>query len=401
MQPVALSRDIHWIGVNDENTRLFEGLWLIEEEGVSYNAYLINDEKPTLIDLVKEFKTEEYLTALRELIDPSSIAYLVLNHLEPDHSGALTALQQIAPNAILLCTEKARPMLESFFGITRNVRAVTDGETINLGKHSLRFITSPMVHWPETMLTFEEQTGTLFSCDAFGGYGKLEHGIFDDQYPDKTFFENQALRYYANIVASFSKPVLNAAAKLAGLQIKTVAPSHGLVWHADPARIISLYTEWAGYAKKPRPGVTILHGSMYGNTAQMLDAVISGVRETGIQPATHDVTNEHFSNILPSIWINQGVIIGAPTYEGQLFPTTAELLELCYLKRYYNRTTSYYGSYGWGGGATRYLTAQLERLQWKLSASLEFPGKPTSANLQAGRDLGRALAQTVLSQQSD
>lgn len=395
MQPVALSRDIHWIGVNDERTRLFEGLWLIEQEGISYNAYLIKDEKTTLIDLVKEFKIEEYFTALRRLVDPASIAYVVLNHLEPDHSGALAALQTIAPNATLLCTEKARSMLESFFGITHNIQAVTDGETISLGSHTLRFITAPMVHWPETMLTFEEQTATLFSCDAFGGYGKLEHGIFDDLYLDKSFYETQALRYYANIVASFSKPVLNAAAKLAGLSIKTVAPSHGLVWRADPDRIISLYAEWAGCAKTPHAGVTIVHGSMYGYTAQMLESVITGVREAGLQPQVHDLVNEHFSYILPSLWLNQGIIIGAPTYEGQLFPTAAELLELCFLKRYYNRTAAYYGSYGWGGGATRYLTAQLERLQWKLTASLEFPGKPTNQNLESARALGRDLARTV------
>lgn len=396
MKPVEITQDIHWIGVNDEKTELFEGLWPIKDEGISYNSYLIKAGKTALIDLCKDIYQEEYLAELKTLVDPASIDYLVVNHMEPDHSGAMRAFLELAPQAVILCTHKAIKMMEDFFGITENIHAIEDGETLDLGGHKLQFATVPMVHWPETMVTFDQTSGVLFSCDAFGGYGRLMDGIFDDDYGDISFFEKESLRYYANIVAAFSKPVLNAGEKLAGLKIKIVAPSHGLVWRKNPVHIIDLYLKWSGYGKgQAENKVTLMFGSMYGNTANAAEAITRGLRASGVEYETFDVRNTHISYILPSIWISQGIAIGAPTYEGSLFPGMAQALLMAEFKRMFNKDAVYFGSYGWGGGAQRYLGAQLERLKWNLVESLEFAGGPTSEELAQLTDLGMSFGKRV------
>jgi flavorubredoxin len=378
MKPIQIKPDIYWIGVNDTSTRLFEGLWLIEEEGISYNSYLVKDEKTALIDLCKEVFQEEYLEDLSSLVDLKSIDYLVVNHMEPDHSGALQAFHARAPQATILATQKAVEMLKEFAGITDNVQVISDGDRLSLGEKELVFRTAPMVHWPETMVTFETTSGVVFPCDAFGGYGILSDGIFDDDYTDLSMFEREALRYFANIVAAFSKPVLNAAEKLADLPIQIVAPSHGLVWRKSPQRIIDLYLKWSGYSKgKAEKAVTILHGSMYGNTAAVLPAIEAGLVEAGMPYSAHDITTTHISYILPDLWQNQGVLIGAPTYEGSIFPTMASVLQMAEYKRIFHKDAAYFGSYGWGGGATRYLRTTCDQLKWNLHDEFEFMGKPS------------------------
>jgi len=398
MKPVEITQGIHWIGVNDEKTELFEGLWPIKDEGISYNSYLVRGEKNALIDLCKDIYQEEYLGELMALVDPAKIDYLVVNHMEPDHSGAMRAFLELAPQAKILCTQKAVKMLVDFFGITENIHAVEDGETLDLGGHVLQFTTIPMVHWPETMVTFDQTTGVLFSCDAFGGYGKLIDGIFDDDYADISFFEKESLRYYANIVAAFSKPVLNAGEKLAGAEIKIVAPSHGLVWRKDPAHIVDLYMKWSEYGKgKAEKKVALIHGTMYGNTSRVAEAIAEGLRSTGVGFETFDVRLTHTSYILPAIWTSQGVAIGAPTYEGSLFPGMAQTLLMAEFKRMFYKDAIYFGSYGWGGGAQRYLSAQLERLKWHLGDTLEFSGEPKPADLSQAKALGMNFGAKILS----
>jgi anaerobic nitric oxide reductase flavorubredoxin len=384
MTPVEISKQIFCIPINDRKTRLFEGLWPIEKEGISYNSYLIRDQQTVLIDLCKDIFQKDYLSMLTNLVDPASISYLVVNHMEPDHSGALRAFREIAPQAVILATQKAVKMLDDFFGITENVRAVADGEEISLGCRKLRFISAPMVHWPEPMLTYETESATLFSCDAFGGYGIPTQGIFDDENAaEMSYFEQESLRYFANIVAAFSKPVLNAGEKLAGLSVKVVAPSHGLVWRSHPEHIIELYLKWSGYSQGlAEKHVALLHGSMYGNTNKMVSPVLEGLKASGVPVVSHDVTTTPVSYILPSLWVSQGIVIGAPTYEGSLFPTMALVLHMAEVKRIFNRHALYFGSYGWGGGATRFLKSQFETLKWQLTDTLEFPGQPSDAHLK-------------------
>ncbi|HEQ71978.1 MAG TPA: MBL fold metallo-hydrolase, partial [Spirochaetia bacterium] len=263
MAPVLIKDDIYWIGVNDRTTDLFEGIWPITKEGVSYNSYLINDKKKAVIDLAKAFKSDSFFDQIDQVASLETIDYLVINHMEPDHTGIINTFRKINPRVEILTTAKAKTMLRDFYRITENIREVADGEEISLGDHTLKFVHIPFVHWPETMVTYDVTSQVLFSCDAFGGYGALRGAIFDDECTDAPFYEKEALRYYVNIVAKFSGPVLKAIDKLADVPIQVVAPSHGLVFRKNPGRIIELYRKWAGYATGPREkAVTLVYGSM-------------------------------------------------------------------------------------------------------------------------------------------
>jgi len=388
--------DIFWIGVNDRTTDLFEGLWPIVQEGVSYNSFLVMDEKRAVIDLAKSIKADEYFAQLEEITDIAKIDYIVINHMEPDHTGLLRLLRQIAPQAEILGSAKTKDMLAGFFSLTDRVRVVGDGDTLSLGKRTLKFFSTPFVHWPETIMTYETTQRILFSCDAFGGYGALKGGIFDDECGELDFYEKEALRYYANIVANYSSRVLEAIAKLAGVPVDIVAPSHGLIWRREPQRIIQDYKKWAEYASgKAEPGITLVYGSMYGHTERMMNAVAQGISRAGVALEIFDAARTHASYILTSLWSKSGVVIGAPTYEVRLFPPVAEVLNTAVHKRILNRKAAFFGSYGWSGGALRELKKIIEPAKWDLRESLEFIGRPGAEDLKKGEEFGRRFAEFI------
>jgi len=396
MPPIEIKPGIYWIGVNDRTTDLFEGMWPITQEGVSYNTYLISDEKTAIVDLTKALKTDEFLDQIHQVTDVSQLDYIIINHMEPDHSGVLRTLRQIAPQTTILGTEKACAMLESFYGITEGVQVIQDGDTLSLGQHTLRFVYTPFVHWPETMMTYETTEHILFSCDAFGSYGALRGAIFDDECVDSEFYKREALRYYVNIVAIFSKPVLQAIAKLADVPVSVIAPSHGLIWRQDPQHIVELYRQWAEYATGPtEAGITLIYGSMYGNTEKMMNAVARGVSRERVSLSIFDVTHTHVSYILPSLWTQRGVMVGAPTYEGSLFPPMVQVLDVVAHKRIRNKKVARFGSYGWSGGAQRHLERLIEPLKWELVESFEFIGGPTQADLEHGEEFGARFARLI------
>jgi len=287
-------------------------------------------------------------------------------------------------------------MLKSFYGISEGVQVVQDGDTLSLGHHTLRFVYTPFVHWPETMMTYEVSERILFSCDAFGSYGALRGAIFDDECIDLNFYKREALRYYVNIVAVFSKPVLQAIAKLADVPVSVIAPSHGLIWRQDPQHIVNLYKQWAEYATGPTEiGITLLYGSMYGNTEAMMNAVARGVSREGVPLSIFDVTRTHASYILPALWTQRGVMVGAPTYEGSLFPPMAQVLDMAAHKRIRNKQVARFGSYGWGGGAQRDFERIIEPLKWELVESFEFMGGPTEEDLKHGEEFGARFARLI------
>ncbi|MFC1569102.1 FprA family A-type flavoprotein [bacterium] len=396
MPAVEIRPDVYWIGVNDRTTDLFEGLWPISKEGVSYNAYLINDKKKAIVDLAKAFKSDEFIDQISSIIDIQSLDYIIINHMEPDHSGILKMLRKLAPNAKILCSEKAVHMLEAFYGIKENIHVVQDGETLSLGKHELQFFMTPFVHWPETMMTYENSQNILFSCDAFGGYGAFAGNIFDNTCKNPEFYKKEALRYYVNIVAKFSTPVLKAIDKLANIEIKVIAPSHGLIWRKHPERIIELYKTWASYAQgESESGIALIYGSMYGNTEKMMNAVAQGISMTGIPVEIFDAARIHVSYLLPALWIYKGVMIGAPTYEGNLFPPVENVLKKAILKRIVGKHAAYFGSYGWSGGALRSLSKLIESLKWSLQGQLDFCGEPNDSLLKQGEAFGTQFAQLV------
>ncbi|MGA2142121.1 MAG: FprA family A-type flavoprotein [Brevinematales bacterium] len=396
MAAVELKHDIYWIGVNDRTTDLFEGIWPISKEGVSYNSYLINDEKKVIIDLAKSLKSDSYFDQIDQILDLSQLDYVVINHMEPDHTGVIHLLRKLAPDITILCTPKAKKMLGDFYQLSMNIHEVEDGEELNIGEKTLKFIYAPFVHWPETMFTYEKSEKVLFTCDAFGGFGALNGPIFDDENIDIDFYQKESLRYFVNIVSKFTRPVLNAIEKVKDLPVDIIAPSHGLVWRKNPGLIVELYKKWSEYAFNPsEAGITLIYGSMYGNTEVMMNAVAQGIAREGVPVSIFDAARTHPSYILPSLWTQKGVLIGAPTYEASLFPPIAQVLEIAALKRVMNKKTAMFGSYGWSKGALAEIRKIIEPLKWEMEMTYEFQGGPDKEMLKRGEEFGAEFARLV------
>lgn len=391
MGPIEIRAGIYWVGVNDRTTDLFEGLWPLPH-GVSYNAYLVVGKQVALIDSVKDHYAEGLLAQISQVVDPARLDYLVVNHMEPDHSGALRLLRRVAPRAKIIATPPAIPMLAQFYQLTEGVQAVSDGEKLDLGGKILAFHHIPFVHWPETMATYEATERVLFSCDAFGGFRTVDGAIFADEV-DFSLYEDEVLRYFSNIVGMHSQPVLKAIEKLRSLEVEVIAPSHGLLWRRDPEHIVELYARWA--RMEGEPGVTIVFGSMYGETRKAAEAVARGVREAGLPVRVLDASRVHPSFIIRDAWRFRGLICGSPTYDAGIFPAVEYALSLLGRKRLKNRVVGLFGSYGWRQGALRKLAEKAEELGWKLVGTVEFSGEPEPADLARCVELSQAVADQI------
>ena len=394
MRPVEIRPNIYWVGVNDRTTDLFEGLWPVSDQGVSYNSYLIKDEKTALIDLSKESFTDDFVEQVSKLIDISKLDYIIVNHMEPDHSGALLRIRQLAPNARFVGMGKAISMMKDFYGVDDNVMVVKHEDTLSLGKFTLRFLFTPMVHWPETMITYLVEEEIMFSCDAFGSYGSLDGVLFDDEGKDQLpFYEKEALRYYTNIVAAFSRNTLMAIDKAAVYPFKIIAPSHGLIWRKDPMRIVSLYQQWAKYAtEQTEPGVTVLFGTMYRNTERAMEACLQTITNEGVPVEVFNVSTVHPSFILPSLWTKKGVLIACPTYERAMFPAMVHALDIAEIKSVKNKVAGYFGSYAWSGGAQPVFESYAEKLNWEIAGALEFVGCAKPDDIQTIQQIAQQVA---------
>jgi anaerobic nitric oxide reductase flavorubredoxin len=396
MKPIEIRPGVWWVGVNDRVTDLFEGLWPIREEGISYNAYLIKDEKSALIDLSKEMLTDDFIAQLAEVFDLADLDYVIVNHMEPDHSGALVRLLELAPKATVLGMPKAVGMIEDFYGLTERVERLKNGQELELGANTLRFVYTPFVHWPETMMTYMVEQKVLFPCDGFGGYGTLDGAIYDDTCADLDWYEAESLRYFTNIVAPFSKSVLSAIKKFADAPIEVVAPAHGLIWRENPGRIVELYQRWSTYYKSPAEvGITALLGTMYRNTEHALSAALEGIAAEGVPVRVHDVRVTDVSYILSDLWVNRGVLVAAPTYEGSMFPKMMDVLMMADRKRVGYRQAAYLGSFAWSGGAKDAFEQMAEKMHWQVVNSVDFIGGPQAAGLARARELGVQLAKAV------
>lgn len=401
MNAIEIADGIYRIGSNIDNGDLFEGMWPIPD-GVSLNSYVVKGEKTAIIDLVDDWDTApaDVKKQLSEIsVDPREVDYIVLNHLEPDHTGWLKGFLSDNEDVIIITTPKGEKMIRSFFNYEGPVQAVADGDVLDLGGgKELTFYHAPFVHWPETMVTFHKESGILFSCDAFGSYGKLGDAVFDDQISDEEhkFYDEESLRYYANIVAGFSLSVQKAITKLSALDIKMIAPSHGLIWRENPSVIIDRYIKFAGYMKGPaEPEITIIWGSMYGNTKKVLTSVIEGIRSEGVPVHVHNVPADHISYALTSAWKSRGLIFGMPTYENKMFPPMATLIDMFGLKHVWHKKVFRFGSYGWGGGAQKDFNDRIAKLKWECLDPLEWEGMATENEQKIAYEQGKKLAQWV------
>ncbi|MGL1891902.1 MAG: FprA family A-type flavoprotein [Spirochaetaceae bacterium] len=388
---------IYQLGSNINNGDLFEGMWPIPE-GVSLNSYVVKGEKIAIIDLVDDWDNapENLLKQLKSIdVNPEDIDYIVLNHLEPDHTGWLNGFLKESKDIEIITTPKGEKMLRSFFKYQGLVKVVKDGDTLDLGGKELTFYHAPFVHWPETMVTFHKESGVLFSCDAFGSYGELGHEVFDDQISEEKhkFYDDESLRYYANIVAGYSVPVLRAIDKLTPLEIKIIAPSHGIIWRENPAVIIERYKKFADYMSgKAEKEITMVVGSMYGNTRNIVSSVIKGIRSEGIPVHIFNIPEDHISYILASAWKSKGLVIGMPTYEGKMYPPMSNVLEMFSTKHVWNKEVFRFGSYAWTGGAQRDFESKTSKLKWNLLEPLEWEGSATDKDHEIAFNQGKALA---------
>ena len=408
MQASKVTGKIFRLSANIGSDVLFEGIWPLPH-GCSMNSYVVKGREVAIVDGVCDWDgvPETLFDQMNQIgVDVKDVRYVIINHTEPDHTGWIKAFQKITDNFEVVITQKGKALAEAFFGLDVKYRTVCSGETIDLGDGmKLRFEETPNLHWPDTMVTFEESTGTLMPCDAFGGYGSIGTSPYDDQLEEDQlrFFEEEALRYYANIVCRFSPSVTRAIKKLEGLDIRVVAPGHGLVWRRDPQRIISLYERFASYLAGPaEPVVTVLWGSMYGNTEKAVAPLLEGIASQGVQAIVHQVPQSHISEIMSSVWRSTGVVLAMPTYEYKMFPPMAAVLDELGRKLMNGKLALRVGSFGWSGGAQRELDEIVERLKmkWQFLEPVEFKGALGAADrvllVSRGAELARRVKETAL-----
>lgn len=392
-----LTDNIYYIGVNDRTTALFEGLWPLPA-GVSYNSYLIDDEKTAVIDCVGPEFFEEHLANMRSVLGNRTVDYIVVNHMEPDHSGALALFRQFYPQARIVGNKKTISMLEGYYGIDgADCIAVADGTTLELGRHTLSFHLAPMVHWPETMVTYDSTSGTLFSGDAFGCFGALNGTVLDTETDIEPYFPEMR-RYYSNIVGKYATPVQNALKKLAAINIKMICPTHGPVWTEAAGRVIAEYDRMSRY--EAAEGAVVVYASMYGNTRQMAEEVARGLSEAGIRKiVVHDAARTPLSFILSDIFTYKGLAIGATTYNGDVNPAVKAVLEAVKLREVKHRAMAAFGSFTWAGKAAKTISDFADNMGYTQPApAVEMKQGFNPAAAESCRTLGKALGEAIKAQ---
>ena len=388
MKKVKIADGIHMLTMNVEDI-LFEGIWEIAN-GVTLNSYIVEGEKTAIIDGVIGWDgvPDTLYNSLKEMgVEPERIDYLIVNHMEPDHSGWISSFQKIKDDFTIVCTDKAAKMLGSFYGEDK-IRVVKEGDTLDLGKGKvLSFHPVPNVHWPDTMYTYEMNSKTLFSCDMFGAFGRMGDHIFDDELTkeERDFFEEEGIRYYSNVMTTFTPSLRKAIDKAKELEVKIIAPGHGPVYRKDPQRIIDDYSRYSLYAEGAgKNEVTILWGSMYGMTAKAVAHAETILKREGVKYKKLEMPLESESLMVATVFKSAGIIIAAPTYEYKLFPPVAAALNELGRKKITGKQAFRSGSYGWSGGAEKELKEIMDRnwMNWDFVESVEFEGSPKEEYLK-------------------
>ncbi len=383
MRTFKITERITYIGVNDRRTTLFENNWPIPY-GVSYNSYLIKDKKNVLIDTVEYGSDGEFLDKIESLLGGKALDYLVVNHMEPDHSGMIKSVLAKYPAVKLIGNSKTFELLEKYYGVDKeSFMCINDGDELSIGEGTLKFAAVPWVHWPETMVTLDLKDLVLFTCDAFGSYGTLDGGIFDSDYNMDEILIPEMRRYYSNIVSKYSQMVTRAINKLSGVEFKVIAPSHGVVWKEAPARVVGLYADWA--AHKSEEGVVIVYASMYGNTANLADRLGAMLHNAGVKNIrTYDVSKTHVSYILSDILRFKGLLLGSCAYNTYMHPMMEHLCNEIKIMSPKNKVMGIFGTSGWNGAGAKAIAkfAQEQNINTVLPI-VEALGAPTESKISA------------------
>ena len=385
-----IAKDVYYVGVNDRQKHKFENM-LPLPYGVSYNSYLIVDEKTALVDTVDIAMGDIFIDKIQSQLQGRTLDYLIINHMEPDHSGSIRLLRKYYPEIIIVGNSKTLSMVEGFYGVDDNMLEIKDGETLSLGTHKLQFHLTPMVHWPETMMTYDETEKILFSGDAFGCFGTLDGTVLDSELNVDKYWD-EMIRYYANIVGKYGSAVQKALKKLTPLDIEIICSTHGPVWKEYIAEVVDMYDQLSRY--RTEEGVVIVYGSMYGNTELMAETVAQGLAEGGIKNIIiHNVSKSDASDIVRDVFKYRGLIVGSPTYSNELYPEVESLLRKIEIRGVKNHVFGCFGSYTWASAAVKRLTTFVETMKW-LSAEVvvdEKQGLKTD-NYEACLKLGRQVA---------
>ena len=397
-----VTEDVSWIGVNDRKTERFEN-YMPLPYGVAYNSYLISDEKTCVIDAVEFGSSALYIEKVILGLDGKNLDYIVINHVEPDHSSGLKDILRVFPNVKVVGNAKTLGMLRAF-NIEfpdENFVTVKEGDILDLGKHKLTFAMIPMVHWPESMVTYDTTEKILFSNDAFGGFGALDGGIFDDEV-NFDFYIDEMRRYYANIVGKYGAQVTSAIKKLSGLEIKLICPSHGLIWRKDIAKVVSLYSTWAQLLPEEE-GVVIVYGSMYGNTAKMAEIIGRELNAQGIKEVKiYDASKTDHSFIVAEIWKYKGLVIGSCAHNNSVYPKVQPLLHKLENYGLKNRYLGIFGTMMWSGGGVRGIEAFANGLKGieVVAEPVEAKGTPKAEDITRLENIGRELAAKLIAERN-
>ncbi len=395
-KPFEIANNVFYVGVNDRTKHLFEGMWPLPL-GVSYNSYVIDDEKVALIDTVDICYSDVFFRKIVSLLGDRPVDYLVVNHMEPDHSGSIELLVSRYPNIQIVGNKRTVEMLNGYYGITRNVIQVEDLEELNLGSKTLQFYMTPMVHWPETMMTYIKEQRVVFSGDAFGTFGTIDGGVLDTQM-NTSKYRDEMIRYYSNIVGKFGSPVQTALKKLSGVEIDMICSTHGPVWTKEGSinEVVGLYDKLSRYDADN--GLVIAYGSMYGHTEQLAESIANAAAKSGLKDIVlHNVGKSHVSDIIRDAFKYRGLIIGSPTYNNKLYPEVESLISALQNRNLKGRLFGCFGGFTWSDASAKNLLTFAKEMEFDLIADpvVIKQGMLNDAQ-EAAQSLGEAMAAKLL-----
>ncbi len=382
---VEISPKIYWVGVRDWSRRLFDALIPLPK-GTTYNAYLVvGTEKKALIDTVNPGFENELDERIRQIADPTSLDYVIMNHAEPDHSGSIPYIMSINSKAKLVTTSKGAKMAQTFYKVPEYmINIVADGETLDLGGKTLRFIEAPMLHWPETMFTYVAENKILFPCDFFGLH--VAEGLYEDEVEDMLLF---AQRYFGEIMMPFRFSAQKAMEKIKDLEIEMIGPSHGPI-HKNPERILDAYKKWANGETKQK--AVIIYATMWGSTEKMIKAIAETLASEGVEIVRHNLAVADISDVARDLVDSRAIVLGTPTVLSGAHPLAVYATYLVKALRPPTKYAAVLSSYGWGGGAIKHVQEVLGPTKMEIVGALEINGPPTENDIRQIVDLGKALA---------
>ena len=391
--------DLYWVGGSDRRLELFENIFPLSK-GVSYNSYLLMDEKTVLFDATDHAIGRQFLENVKAVLNGRALDYLVVNHMEPDHCAMIEDLVLRYPDMKIIGNAKTFPMISQFFDFDQEGKTVTvkEGDTFSCGAHTLHFVMAPMVHWPEAMMTYDEKDKVLFSADAFGTFGALNGNIFNDEVDFDREWLDEARRYYTNIVGKYGMQVQNVLKKAAALDIQVICPLHGPIWRTDLDYIIGKYDTWSKYEPEEK-GVMIAYASMYGNTENMAEIFAASLAEAGVKNIRmHNISKTHVSELISDSFKYSHIVLAAPTYNNGIYPLMDNYLEDMKALALQNRTAAVLGNGTWAPQSTKLISAKISEMKNMrlLETSVTIKSAVKDSQMEEIGSLARQIAEEVL-----